>query len=122
MVNNSIYKCNYCGCLLRFRYQIGAFDSPVSAYCPKCNSHIFGYMHIDNANVGIKENLVGAKLVDTDIYEYVIELSTEFLVTKCREKNDTTDFQPSMFLKSNPFDENRNKRRNSLISFFVLLE
>lgn len=117
MVNNSYYKCKYCGCPLRLRYQVGAFDLPVSVYCPKCNSHISGTIFVDNENIGIKEQIIGATQVSGDDYDYVVELSTEFLVNKCKKRDETTDVQISMFLRSDSLNAKRNERRARLLEF-----
>lgn len=117
MVKNSIYKCDYCNSLLRLRYQVGFFNIPISVYCPKCNSHITGTILVDNKNVGVKEYVVGAERDDGEDFDYVIELSTEFLVDKTKAKKDFPKYPISMFLQSNPFDEDRNKRRELLLNF-----
>jgi len=102
MVVNSYYECEYCKTKLRLRYQVGYFDIPVNIYCPKCNSHISGSIFIDNDNISISENLIGAIKVSHEDYEYVYELSTEFLVDKCKTKEETKPFDLTMFMRSNP--------------------
>ena len=57
MTVNSFYKCDYCGCCLRFRYQVGVFTIPVSVYCPKCNCHIVGQIDPGNSPSTIKESI-----------------------------------------------------------------
>lgn len=114
MVNNSYYKCSFCGTTLRLRYQVGYFDIPVSIYCPKCNCHVSGKIYINQNEPSISENIFGAETIDEHNAEYLIELSTEFLVDKCK-KNDPDQIDLSIFLKSNPFDEERAKRRNDLM-------
>lgn len=115
MTVNSFYKCDYCECCLRFRYQVGAFTIPVSVYCPKCNCHIVGQIDPGNSPSTIKESIIGATKIDNDDYEYMVELSTEFIVDKCQKKEDASIYRPSMFLRSNPFDEERNDRRINLL-------
>lgn len=102
MVNNTIYKCDYCNSLLRLRYQVGFFDIPISIYCPNCNSHISGTILIGNNVPKIQEHVVGATLDKSDDYEYVVELSTEFIVDKSKKKEDFPEYPMSMFLKSDP--------------------
>jgi len=117
MVVNSYYECEYCKTKLRLRYQVGYFDIPVNIYCPKCNSHISGSIFIDNDNISISENLIGAIKVSHEDYEYVYELSTEFLVDKCKTKEETKPFDLTMFMRSNPFDEEKRERQNNLLWF-----
>lgn len=117
MVNNSIYKCDYCGSLLRLRYQVGYLNIPISIYCPKCNSHIAGIVVVDNENISLSDYVIGATKHKGKDYDYVIELSTEFLVDKNKAKKDFPKYPLSMFFRSNPFDEERNKRREALLNF-----
>ena len=56
MVNNSYYKCSFCGTTLRLRYQVGYFDISISIYCPKCNCHISGKIFPNQTEGGIKWN------------------------------------------------------------------
>lgn len=114
MVNNSYYKCLFCGETLRFRYQVGFFNIPVSIYCPKCNCHIFGKIYIGQSKSSIIEVIFGAEKIDDENCNYLIELSTEFLVHKCK-KNEPNQPDISMFMRSDPFDEERTKRRNNLM-------
>jgi hypothetical protein len=60
---------------------------------------------------------LGATKHNNEQYDYVIELSTEFLVDKFKRKDETTDILPTMFLRSNPLDENRNTNRINLLYF-----
>lgn len=114
MVINSYYKCSFCGTTLRFRYQVGYFNIPVSIYCPKCDCHISGKIYIDQSKPPIVESIIGSDKIDGQEAEYQVELSTEFLVNKCK-KNNPDQFDVSMFLKSDPFNEKRTQRRNSLM-------
>lgn len=115
MVNNSFYKCDFCGCTIRFRYQIGAFDIPVSVYCPKCNCHITGKIDIGNDPSSIKESIVGASKLSDEENEYIVELSTEFVVNKLKKSSEDNELKFSMFMRNNPFDEKRNERRGRLL-------
>lgn len=117
MVNNTIYKCDYCNSLLRLRYQVGYFNIPINIYCPKCNSHISGTIVVGNNISEIKEYVVGATRDKSDDYEFVIELSTEFITDKSKKKEDYPEYPMSMFLKSDPLNEERNKRRELLLRF-----
>ena len=83
MVRNSYYECDYCKTKLRLRYQVGYFDIPVNIYCPKCNSHISGTIYVGKDVYSISEVIIGAKSLPGEDYDYVNELSTEFLVDKC---------------------------------------
>ena len=117
MVRNSYYSCEYCKTKLRLRYQVGYFDIPVNVYCPKCNSHISGTIFIDNDNVTINEKIIGAIETPDDDYEYVSELSTEFLVDICKSKKETNPFDLTMFLRDNPFDDKKNEKQSNLLYF-----
>ena len=118
MVNNTIYKCDYCNSLLRFRYRVGYFNIPINIYCPKCNSHISGTIVVGNNIAEIKEYVVGATRDKSDDYDSVVELSTEFIVDKSKKKEDYPEYPMSMFLKSNLFNEKKTKEENC---FYVLL-
>lgn len=115
MVKNSFYKCDYCDCTLRFRYQIGAFNIPVNVYCPKCNCHISGHIDIGDDPQSIKEHIIGASEIEGDKAEYTLELSTEFLVNKCKKNKKSKKPELTMFLRSGPFDEERNMKRTRLL-------
>lgn len=117
MTNNEYYKCDACGTTLRLRYQVGYSNIPVSIYCPKCNCHIEGKIFIDNNNSRINSSLIGASKtkINSDFADYVVELSTEFLVRKCLNDSEDNIYFPTMFIRSNPLDAKRNRRRSSLI-------
>ena len=117
MVMNSYYKCDFCGCTLRFRYQVGAFNIPISVYCPKCNCHISGLVDFGDGLQSIKESIIGASEIDNETSEYIIELSTEFITDKCKKSSEDDEYQFSMFLRSNPFDKERTTRRAELLQF-----
>ncbi len=117
MVRNSIYKCNYCNCLLRLRYQVGYFNIPVSIYCPKCNCHISGTIVIDNKNTTISENIIGATETNNKDYNYVLELATEFLIDKYKQRDETTDVQMSMFVRRGFTTPSKNQRMQNLLYF-----
>ena len=114
MVQNSLYKCSICGDILRLRYQVGFANIPVNIYCPKCNSHIFGTIVVDQDNIGIKEEIKNASfLKDSEEPDYVMELACEFIVDKWAKAKDFPDFPMSMFMRSNPFDSKRTEFRNN---------
>lgn len=115
MVNNSYYKCNFCGCTLRFRYQVGFFDIPVSVYCPECNCHIHGLIDLGNDPQDIKEHMIGASEIKNKEADYIVELSTEFITNKCKRSSEGDDPQFSMFLRSHPLDKERTERRARLL-------
>ena len=117
MVRNSFYKCNYCNCLLRLRYQVGYFNIPINIYCPRCNCHISGMIAINNESTTISENVIGATETTEDKYDYVIELATEFLVDKYKQVDETTDIQISMFLRRGFVTPTENQRMHNLLCF-----
>ena len=116
MVKNYYYKCDACETSIRFRFQIGAFNMPISVYCPKCNCHIEGSIAVDNENVVTKSSVLGAHEYDSkdNFADYVVELSTEFLVNKCVKDSPDT-ILPSMFLRSDIFNDEKNQKRANLL-------
>lgn len=116
MLQNSVYKCNYCESKLRFRYQVGFFDIPVSIYCPNCNCHIIGKIFIDNEKVSIKEKIIGASFVGSEDYDFVNELSTEFLIDILKDKSPAIN-PISPFLRSNMLDEEKAYKMHRLFHF-----
>ena len=111
MVRNDFYKCEICDCHIRLRYQCGYFDIPVSIYCPHCNTHIFGKINLTQEPYGIKlTNAIKQNPFDDG---YVIELASEFVTKKYQDNTNSSIISP--FMRSNPFDENRTKRRGSVM-------
>ena len=120
MVINSYYSCDACGCKLRFRYQAGYLKSTVSVYCPKCNSHIYGKIETKDH---IDEDMVGVSRENKDEWEYIIELASEFLVTKPKAKGDKEEYDLTPFIRNMTFlgldnkgYEEHEERLNRLIS------
>ena len=115
MVQNSYYKCDFCDCTLRFRTQIGAFSIPINVYCPKCNCHISGTIDPGDGPQSIDGHVIGASEIEGDKAEYTVELSTEFLVHKCKKNKKGQKPELTMFLRSGPFDEERRKKMGRLL-------
>ncbi|MCR5693261.1 MAG: hypothetical protein K6G74_04805 [Bacilli bacterium] len=65
----------------------------------------------------IREHVIGASEIESDEAEYTLELSTEFLVDKCKKNSKSDKPELTMFLRSGPLDEKRTERRVELLTF-----
>lgn len=87
MVHNQLIACNICETEINLRAQIGYFNIPFNLYCPTCTSHISGKLIIDQENVGLTMELVGAHKAkwndaSMDFGYHNAELSAEFPTKK----------------------------------------
>lgn len=104
MVVNEFIQCKSCNTLINLRAQAGYMSIPFSIDCPTCNSNIVGTMG-EKEQSFILLKIKNAKRIHTnpknlaDMY-YSFELSTEFLTRKVIQKNWTSDYEFSPFLRN----------------------
>lgn len=100
MTNNYFLSCSVCETSINLRAQIGFYNIPFNIHCPKCNTHIYGKIIINQETLGIKLDIENAHFETTKSKvmnnQYCAELSAEFPTSKMYhrdfEKHDLPPF------------------------------
>lgn len=99
MIDNRFINCDVCETTINLRSQIGYFDIPFNIHCPKCSTHIYGKLIINQEQMGLKLELENAHINSETSPQkkyYCAELSAEFPTKKMhiRDLNNYEEVGP----------------------------
>lgn len=103
MIDNKFINCDVCKTMINLRYQVGYFDIPFNLHCPRCLTHIYGKVIINQEKIDLKLELENAHIKNSEINSkekyYCAELSAEFPTKKMYERN-LGEFDVSPFIRN----------------------
>ncbi len=127
MTENYFVSCNECETKINLRAQIGYYNIPFNLHCPKCNTHIYGKLIINQEQRGMKLELENAHIVANMSKSkgklYCAELGAEFPTCKMYLR-DFDEYMLPPYLANMTFysDEKKgnkcNSKRNEIRSIF----
>lgn len=125
MIDNKFINCDVCKTIINLRYQVGYFDIPFNLHCPRCSTHIYGKVIINQKNIDLKLELENAHIKNSEINSkekyYCAELSAEFPTKKMYER-ELKEFHISPFLRNPMFYRDGSKANEATQSSMIFAQ